>query len=79
MMSYDDVTDSWDTIMYDNIAAVGSMTAMEHGGQICAYVQEKQKVMQYDPQSDSWNLLADDVPQLCETHMMLSVYSKTPQ
>ena len=73
MMSYDDVTDNWDIIKYDSITAGSWMTAMEHEGQICAYVQKEQKVLQYDPQNNSWNLLADDVPQLCSTPMMLSV------
>ena len=73
MMAYDDVTDSWDTIKYDSITDDKFMTAMEHGGQICAYVRNEQKVLQYDPQSNSWSLLADDVPKLCAPHMMLSV------
>ena len=72
MMSYDDVTDDWDIIKYDSITG-GEMTAMEHEGQICAYVRNERKVMQYEPQGNSWNLLADDVPQLCYVHMMLSV------
>ena len=70
MMSYDDVTDNWDIIKYNSITAGSYMTAMEHGGQICAYVREEQKVLQYDPQNNSWNLLSDDVPQLCNTHML---------
>ena len=73
MMSYDDVTDNWDIIKYDNITAGSYMTAMEHEGQICAYVEKEQKVLQYDLQNNSWNLLADDVPELCEVYMMLSV------
>ena len=73
MMSYDDVTDDWDIIKYDSITAGSRMTAMEHEGQICAYVEDEKKVLQYDPQNNSWNLLADDVPQLCREHMMLSV------
>ena len=73
MMSYDDVTDNWDIIKYDSITAGSRMTAIEHGGQICAYVQKEQKVLQYDPQNNSWNLLADDVPQLCQVYMMWSV------
>ena len=73
MMSYDDVTDNWDIIKYNSITSGSYMTAMEHGGQICAYVQKEQKVLQYDPQNNLWNLLADDVPQLCEVDMMLSV------
>ena len=73
MMSYDDVTDNWDIIEYNSITAGGNMTAMKHEGQICAYVEQEQKVMQYDPQNNSWSMLADDVPQLCNTPMMLSV------
>ena len=71
MLSYDDVTDNWDTINYPSITG-GEMTAMEHGGQISAYVEDEQKVMQYDPQDNSWSLLDDGVPQLCYVHMMLS-------
>ena len=73
MMSYDDVTDNWDIIKYNSITAGSRITAVEHEGQICAYVEKEQKVLQYDPQNNSWNLLADDVPQLCNIHMMLSV------
>ena len=73
MMSYDDVTDSWNIIMYDSITDDGWLTVVEHGGQICAYVRDEQKVMQYDQYDNSWNLMAGDVPQLCEVHMMLSV------
>ena len=72
IMSYDDVTDAWDIINYNSITD-GCMTAMEHRGQICAYLENERKVMQYDPQHNSWTLLADDVPQLCYVHMMLSV------
>ena len=71
MMLYDDVTDNWDVIKYNSITTGSTMTAMEHEGEICAYVETEQKVLQYDPQNNSWNLLADDVSQLCS--MMLSV------
>ena len=73
MMSYDDVTDNWDIIKYDSITNGRSVVAMKHGSQICAGVKEERKVLQYDPQGNSWNLLADNVPRLLFTHMMLSV------
>ena len=72
MMSYDDVTDDWDIISYNSITG-GEMTVVEHGGQLCAYVEDERKVLQYDPQSNSWNLLTADVPELCWAHMILSV------
>ena len=72
MMSNDDVTDNWDIIEYNSITAGDNMTAMKNEGQICADVQKEQKVMQYDPQNNSWSMLADDVPQLCTTPKMLS-------
>ena len=72
MMSYDDVTDNWDIVKYNSITDRVLMTPMKHEGQICAHVWDK-KVLQYDPQDNSWSVLADDVPMPLFASMMLSV------
>ena len=74
MMSYDDVTDNCDVIKYDSITDSRSVIGVKYGGQICAGVKEEKKVLQYDPQDNSWSVLADDVPMPLFAPMMLSAY-----